>query len=169
MMGTNLKSMSLLRRRIYAFAIDLLCIPFAHKVIHFSYRQFVKETMVFINPEIIDQLLVQNNLLKFYSFSLTLVAYFTLSYYMSSGKTFGKNLFGIQINQSTTLLQALSRSLGYLFCYMTGGIAILLPAITGHKGIPDWMSSTEVSLQPLTLSEQPFPEDQSSDFYYKAG
>jgi len=158
----------LLKKRFFAFYVDLLAITLIHRVLHWSYANFLKKSLQFLNPQAVDQLLQQSSNLTFYTFCFTVTWYFTISYYITSGKTLGKTLFGIQINPEVTLTQSLARSLGYLFCYMTGGLPLLIPFFTGSKGIPDWMSSTSVSFQRIELSSRPFPEDQSSNFYLKS-
>ncbi len=75
-------------------------------------------------------------------------AYFSLFYFVTNGKTFGKMLLGLRVvslQGEITLVEAMKRSISHIFCAMTGSILFALPFMRkDDKSLADIISKTYV-------------------------
>lgn len=161
---------SLLKKRIYAFLIDITVINLLK---FFSLIIYLKSVGTFLRavPQNKESLFTNLYLLDNYLFIVLFVGYFVSCYFLSNGKTLGKMFFNLEVKNikedETFFDQYLLRTFAYLFCYLNGVFLLLIPLFTkSEKGIPDWISGTEV----VTDSETPVKKsdyDQNESFDLK--
>ncbi|MCK5882289.1 MAG: RDD family protein [Bacteriovoracaceae bacterium] len=139
----------LLKYRTYAFTLDLFIITLLNKVIIQSYGLYLK-TVFFHYPQA-KQLEILAGIDKVFLgiLSLLFVSYFTFSYYLGQGQTPGKIIFGIKIvdknYNSPGIVASFLRTIGYIFCYITGLLLFALPYFTKKgSGFQDWFSRSSV-------------------------
>jgi uncharacterized RDD family membrane protein YckC len=140
---------SLIKKRIYAFLIDMAVIYFLK---FFSLVIYLKTIATFLGalPDQNKENLFTNlYLLDNYLFIVLFIGYFISCFFITNGKTLGKIIFNLEIKNpkedETFFDQYLLRTFAYLFCYLNGVFLLLIPLFTKDgKGIPDWVSGTEV-------------------------
>lgn len=147
----------LLKRRTYAFTLDLFAVALINKGILIAYTNFLQS--FFYQLPIHAQQSIIGEIPKASFFTLTAVffSYFLMSFYLGEGKTPGKLFFGLRVyspkklQDTLTLKESSLRSLGYFLCYATGLFLFLAPFMRkDRKGVPDWFSGTQ------TISEERF-------------
>lgn len=165
------------KSRTYAFIVDLYAIVIFTNFVCFTW-------MAFINKYISNLAISNKSMAKLifsgsYNLSLAIIftSYFFFSYYLAQGRTLGKMLFKLKVcashdrNRDLTAWEALTRSVGYLFC----NFLFFLPFATVYlrkdsKSIADFISNTYVlredemaildSLEEKPISQiELFPED----------
>ena len=142
---------SKLAKRCYAFYCDLILIGITQKLLVYTYIKAVEELLTTI-PINIKYALVGNTFkLTLSTLTFTFFSYFMISLYINHGRTFGKAIFGLQVysneheSTSLTFMEVFLRTLSYTICYITGSFLFALAFITkNNRGIPDFLSSTEV-------------------------
>ena len=150
----------LLRKRTYAFTVDLFMIVVINKLLGSIFINILSS--FFYHLSIYDQKRVYFQLPLLYTALLLSVfmGYFIAAYTLGQGQTIGKLIFSLKVSGSKqgcpTFIEALSRTIGYFFCYMTGVVLFALPYFRkDSKGIPDFISQTSVQiLGPLPTTSQ---------------
>lgn len=140
---------NLLRQRIYAFSIDLFAILALNKVMTLIYMWYLKKFSWPLFRAFSDspQLVQETEIITLF---LLYINYFFVSLYLSQGKTLGKTLIGLKIVDKESpgkigLTQSFLRSFGYTLCYLGGLVLFTLPFLNRkQKGVPDWLSHTQV-------------------------
>jgi uncharacterized RDD family membrane protein YckC len=145
---------SILKKRSYAFAIDILFIVIINKGLMYTYISFLKN--FFYQLTISSQLVLEENMTNVFSVSLFIVfwGYFFMSYYWAEGKTPGKQLFGLKVHSPNfkytgeyrlSVMECFARTMGHLITCLFYGLFLVIPFITkSKKGIPDWISQTTI-------------------------
>jgi uncharacterized RDD family membrane protein YckC len=136
----------LLSKRLYAFNIDLIMIMMIEKSLMNLYAINTKQLAVF-NPLHINNLLMKP--LDTLLLTITIISYFTCSYYMFNGKSVGKALFGLRVfskyHKEITFYDSFRRALGYFTCMIPMNLLFAIPFVNkSAKGLPDWLSETEI-------------------------
>ena len=150
----------MLSRRFYAYLIDIFLVTLGTNLLLMTYLNFMDGHFHFLAPSL------GKNLPKIGLFCqyLTFVGYFSLSLYISEGKTIGKLLMGLRVVGSKKesplhLHQCFIRALGALF----STIFIMLPYFLAflrkdERGFHDLLGNTR------TIAEEP-PEEKNKAFY----
>lgn len=141
----------LLRKRTYAFLIDLYVIVLIKVIMTLSYTTFLK-AFFFQLPMAKQKMMLEN--LQVADMMVTPVIFFTyffFSYFAGEGKTIGKIFLKISVvnhsQSSLTLKESFMRSMGYGINYMTAGLLFLLPFFRKDaRGIPDMISKTMIKM-----------------------
>lgn len=160
----------ILKKRTYAFTVDLLFISLLNKVIIQSYGMFLKTFFYHLSKP--EQLQILQGLDKVFLGVLTTIfmGYFVISYYMGEGQTPGKVLFGLKVHSKNSeplpLISCINRTIGYVVCHASFLLLYGLPFITKKGlGVQDWLSGTYVDrVNPMTISKAtviplPAPEE----------
>lgn len=139
-----------LKRRAYAFIVDLYAIVFINKFMAFTWNSAVNNfisNLAFGKYEAAKRL---TSGIETISLPIIIASYFFFSYYLNDGRTFGKMLFNLKVysnnkNSQLTVLEALSRSVSYIlysyFFYLPFIINFLRKDM---KSITDYVSQTTV-------------------------
>lgn len=140
---------SILKKRVYAFTIDLSIIVVANYFFMASFTNFIQT--VFFHFPIRVQILLINKMAMLSSISLMSLtfAYFSLFYFLTNGRTMGKSLMGLQVKNidgnEISLKQALSRAASYFVCAITGSFLFALSFIRkDEKSLADIFSDSFV-------------------------
>lgn len=140
----------MLKKRVQAFTVDMFVIILANYTLMTSVTQFIKT--VFFHFPFKAQLFLINKLNTINSVTLLslMFSYFSIFYFVTNGKTFGKMLLGLRVKSSSeemTLPEAMKRSLSYIVCAMTGSFLFSLPYFRkDQKSLADIFSKTSVTL-----------------------
>lgn len=141
-----------LRKRVYAFCVDLYIVVAIKLMITFSYTSFFKSFFFQLpfkkQQHLLDNLMIVDMAMTPFIF----FTYFLVSYYSGEGKTLGKLFFKLTVAQNEltkdylpTLKQAFMRTVGYMACYLSLGTLFLLPFFRkDRRGLPDMFSGTQV-------------------------
>lgn len=141
----------ILKKRTYAFTLDLFFIALINRVVMYTYINFL-ETFFYQLP-ISFQINVNSQIAKVNGLSMMVIfwGYFVFSYYMGEGRTPAKMLFGLKVHTANNLETSLSfkasvlRTAAYFICCFTGLFLIAIPFLRrDKKGLPDWISATHV-------------------------
>jgi uncharacterized RDD family membrane protein YckC len=144
----------LLKKRIWAFSVDLIAIVIMQRLLILSFANFLRT--FFYQLPYNSQFNLQTNMTQIHlsTLAMVFVGYFFLSYYLGEGKTPGKMLFGLRVypdhrvshdRHHLGFMECLSRSVSYLFCYLLGSILFLMPFLrVDARGVPDFLSGTSV-------------------------
>jgi uncharacterized RDD family membrane protein YckC len=85
-------------------------------------------------------------------------SYFSIFYFVTNGKTFGKMLVGLTVHSSSeemTLIESMKRSIAYIICAMTGSFLFAIPYFRKDKrSLADIFSGTSVSVDSEKLNVQ---------------
>jgi len=144
-------SKGLLKKRSYAFTMDLFFITLINKGIIFTYVNFL-ETYLYQLPSSF-QMSINQKITQVNNLSLLFIfwGYFLFSYYMGEGKTPGKLIFGIKVHSPhraddhLSFKEAFMRTGGYFVGCFTGMFLLAVPFLRKDaKGIPDFLSHTHV-------------------------
>lgn len=139
-----------LKRRAYAFIVDLYAIVFINKFMAFTWNSAVNNfisNLAFGKYEAAKRI---TSGIETISLPIIIASYFFFSYYLNDGRTFGKMLFNLKVysnnkNTQLTVLEALSRSVSYIlysyFFYLPFIINFLRKDM---KSITDYVSQTTV-------------------------
>ncbi len=140
---------SILKRRVYAFTIDLGIITVTNYFLMAAFTQFIQT--VFFHLPMKAQLFLVNKMGAMTSVSLMSLtfAYFSLFYFVTNGRTMGKTLFALKAQNADktelTLYQSMLRALAYFTCAMTGSFLFALSFIRkDEKSLADVFSGTHV-------------------------
>lgn len=146
-----------LKKRFYAFYIDLVAIGVIQKVLVYTYVNCINELLTSIPRFHKVSLLDHTWQLTITTLSFTFFSYFLMSLYLNHGQTLGKSLLGLRVYSSESadgelsFTESLLRTITYTACYLTGSFLLLIPFLKkDSKGLPDYFSHTE------TLSEAEF-------------
>ena len=150
---------SILKRRVYAFTLDLTLIFLVNKALHLSFMSFVDTYFFHFTNQIKAD--ISFNLLSIQFLTLTLVfnGYFFLSYYLNKGQSPGKIAFNLRVlpNHSTSeelsARECVTRTMSYFICWFVGFWPFALSFIRkDSKGLPDFLSSSHVcSIEELEM------------------
>lgn len=140
---------SILKKRVYAFTIDMGIITVTNYFLMAAFTQFIQT--VFFHLPMKAQLFLVNKLGTMTSVSLMSLtfAYFSLFYFVTNGRTMGKTLFALKAqntdNTELTLNQSMMRAIAYFTCAMTGSFLFALSFIRkDEKSLADVFSGTRV-------------------------
>lgn len=142
----------ILKKRVYAFCVDLYVIVGIKLMITFAYTSFFK-SFFFQLPQQKQQRLLDSLMIVDLSVTpIIFFSYFLLSYYSGEGKSLGKLFFKLTVAQNElekdylpTFRQALLRTIGYMSCYLSLGTLFFVPFFRNdRRGIPDMLSGTKV-------------------------
>lgn len=140
---------SILKKRVYAFTIDLGIVTVANYFLMAAFTQFIQT--VFFHLPMRAQLVLIDKMGTMSSVSLMSLtfAYFSLFYFMTNGRTMGKTLFALKAQNTDhtdlTLNQSMLRALAYFTCAMTGSFLFALSFIRkDEKSLADVFSGTHV-------------------------
>jgi uncharacterized RDD family membrane protein YckC len=138
----------MLKKRVQAFTIDMFVIILTNYALITSFTQFLK-TIFFHLPTRSQLFLISKfNMMNSISLLSIMFAYFSLFYFVTNGKTFGKMLVGLRVvspKGEITLVEAMKRSISHIFCAMTGSILFALPFMRkDDKSLADLFSKTYV-------------------------
>jgi uncharacterized RDD family membrane protein YckC len=143
-----------LKKRFYAFYIDLVAIGIIQKVLVYTYVKCINELLTSIPKFQKVTLLDHTWQLTISTLSFTFFSYFLMSLYLNHGQTLGKSLLGLRVYSSENTLgdlsftESLLRTITYTACYLTGSFLLLIPFLKkDSKGLPDYFSHTEVLSQ----------------------
>lgn len=141
----------MLKKRVQAFTIDMFIVVLANYALMTSFTQFVK-TIFFYFPIRTQLFLIQKlNMINSVSLLSIMFAYFSIFYFVTNGKTFGKMIFGLTVKSShaeMTLTESMKRSFSYLLCAMTGSFLFALPYFRkDKKSLADLFSKTSVGTE----------------------
>lgn len=146
------KSRKLLKKRIIAFSIDLMVIGIFEKVALLTMKSAVSGMLLYASSHIQSGI---GPAIRRFELPLLLacyVGYFFCCYLLSEGHTLGKSIMNLRVHRphdhrgALTPREAMMRTWGYLFCYMSAGLLFMIPVLSrSQKGLPDWLSGTIVS------------------------
>ena len=144
-----MKRMEKLKKRFYAFYIDLVAITLIQKIVVFTYQKSIRELFPTLSLEAQSKLFDNVWQVTLSTLTLTFFSYFIVSMHLGNGKTLGKSLLGLRVyspeNTTPSFLESVQRTLVYTGCYLMGSFLLLIPfARKDSKGIPDMISHTEV-------------------------
>jgi len=162
--AVKLERLPIIYRRVFAFTIDLIAVDSLRHAFFVGHAIFVKTYFSFLTPKNKDQLLYNVFKIDFIVFILVFMAYFTVSTYLSQGKTLGKLLMKLKVvnypdlrmaqsenlkmhyqTKDTTFLQCFLRSLGQLISYLSLGALFFINFLRkDHRGLADFLSDSEV-------------------------
>lgn len=140
----------MLKKRVQAFTADMFIIVLSNYALMTAFTQFVKT--VFFHFPFKAQLFLIHKLNTIHSVTLLslMFSYFSVFYFVTNGKTFGKMLLGLKVqseNEEMTLTESMKRSITYIFCSMTGSFLFSLPYFRkDHRSLADIISNTTVVL-----------------------
>lgn len=167
----NFPNDDVLKKRVYAFFLDLVFISLLNRAIIYSYTNFLDRYLPYVNPDIKNNILSNFNKINFPIYMLVFISYFLISYYISNGKTPAKVIFGLKVqgkdflNDNITFKESFLRSSCYLIGTVFGFFMLAIPLFKKNKkGIPDIISGTQV----LTDSQLKFHRDQVKSYYKNA-
>lgn len=146
------KQKLLLRKRTYAFLIDLYAIVLIKILMTLSYTSFFK-AFFFQLPLGKQKAMLQN--IQSVDLMLTPIVFFTyflFSYFAGDGKTIGKLILKLSVaskdlkpNYIPNFKESFMRSFGYCLNYLSLGTLFLVPFFRKDgRGIPDMISKTSV-------------------------
>ena len=140
---------TILKKRVYAFTIDLGIVVIANFFLMAAFKQFIHT--VFFHLPFKMQLILINKMTIMSSISLLslMFTYFSLFYFITNGRTFGKTLFGLQVknmdHSELTLIQSMLRPLAYFTCALMGSFLFGLSFIRkDEKSLADIFSNSSV-------------------------
>ncbi|MBT3586486.1 MAG: RDD family protein [Halobacteriovoraceae bacterium] len=141
-----------IRKRVWAFAIDLSLVLVTHKLIQLCYVYYVGNYLMAFDGPL--KSLLAGNLGKIETFSTFIVfwCYFLGSYYLYGGRSVGKILFGLKVQSMTnpkqehlSFQEVMMRSWGYFFCLQFFYLPFLACFLRrDQRGLQDWMSKTHI-------------------------
>lgn len=141
----------ILKKRVYAFFLDMVFISLINRAIIYTYLNFIDYYLPHINPEIKNAVLGNFTKIQFPIYTISFLAYFVVSYYISNGKTPAKVIFGLKVhgkdllNDNVTLKEASLRASCYYLGTVFGFVMLVIPLFRkNQKGIPDIISNTDV-------------------------
>ncbi len=142
-----------LKRRIYAFLMDLVVIYLLKFITLTIYLRTLGVFVRAIPLENKENLFSNLYLLNSFLLITIFVGYFTSCFFITEGRTLGKLLFNLKVSTTVgnevVFDQYLLRTFTYLFCFLNGLFLLLIPFLTkSGKGLPDWISGTEVISEP---------------------
>lgn len=149
-MTSKMKS-ELLKKRTYAFSLDMALVLLLNKAITLSYTNFLRTVFYQLAPQTQTKVLLSYNYVTLSTLWIVFWAYFVLSYYLGQGKTPGKLIFEIQTfskktNDGLTLTESLVRTMGHFVCMITGLFLFALPYLRkDQKSLADIISDTWVA------------------------
>lgn len=152
MMTNKQKSRKLLKKRIMAFSIDLMAIGIFEKVALLTMKSALSGMLLYASSSIQHEV---SPIIRRFELPMLLgcyVGYFFCCYLLTEGHTLGKSMMNLRVHRphehggALTPREAMMRTWGYLFCYMSAGLLFTIPMLSkSQKGIPDWLSGTIVS------------------------
>ena len=149
----------MIRKRFYAFFVDLFIVGVTSKVLLLTYMLFIESKLRFI-PLNYKRSLYEN--MKVVHFPLIMTLFFGLyflSLYIGQGLSPGKAVMKVRVVSNKdplhglTIFEAFMRSIGGLACYMSICTLFVFSLFNKEgKGLPEWISGTHV------ISEEKYQE-----------
>lgn len=151
--------MTILKRRLFSFSIDMLAIIIMRKLLLWNYFSGLKIFFP-LNSSTHQKAMELYPFMGLSLFICLFFGYFIYCQYIFEGKTIGSVFFKLSIKSEDKspirFSQVLLRTIGSFFCYILGLILFLTPLLNKEqKGIQDYLSKTHVF----------FDEDEKSEFY----
>jgi uncharacterized RDD family membrane protein YckC len=148
----------MLKKRVQAFTADMFIIILTNFALMTSFTQFIK-TVFFHFPFKAQLFLVHKlNMINSVTLLSIMFSYFSIFYFVTNGKTFGKMLVGLTVHSSSeemTLIESMKRSIAYIICAMTGSFLFAIPYFRKDKrSLADIFSGTSVSVDSEKLNVQ---------------
>ncbi|MGZ3787016.1 MAG: RDD family protein [Bacteriovorax sp.] len=140
----------LLKKRVYALTMDFFIVVVTNYFLMASFTNFLK-TVFFHLPLRSQIFLIQKfSLMSSVSLMSLTFAYFSLFYFVTNGKTFGKMLFGLKVinedKREISLVQSMQRAFAYFVCAIFGSFLFALSFIRKDvKSLADIFSGTAVA------------------------
>lgn len=142
---------AMIKKRFYAFFVDLFIVGVASKVFLLTYMLFIESKLRFI-PLHYKKSLYEN--MKVVHFPLIMTLFFGLYFltlYIGQGQSPGKAVMKLRVVSNKnplhglTVFEAFMRSIGGLACYMSICTLFVFSLFNRQgKGIPEWISGTHV-------------------------
>ena len=143
--------MPLLKRRIYAFVIDLYAIFFLVKASLFVFSNFIQQIFPNCPENLTKQLQADNPATLTFTLNLLFFSYFFFCYYLTNGLSLGKLIMKIriysqstqQISMTQAFLRAFSQGLYYLAIFLPFSVHLVKPHF---RSLGDRLADTFVDL-----------------------
>ena len=142
----------MLYRRFWAFAIDLFIISLGARVLSMAYLDFMNDHFGLFGPFFYSDLAMGIKQIHIFVLYLLFVGYFSISLYLSDGKTMGNLFLGLRVlsndsdGQPLNFFQCFQRSMGGLFCLFFGLFPFLLVFLTrDRRGLPDFLGHSHIA------------------------
>ena len=120
--SSNLYLNKLLTRRVIAFLIDLSFIKYINYSFALSWKVFLKSFFI-LPPEIAQKIDPLSSNLSTLTLPLIFLSYFTLTHFLSHGKTIGKIICQTKIEtniKNHRVSLNVFKKLGFCFCFLLG-------------------------------------------------
>lgn len=137
----------LLRKRVYAFGLDMIFITLFSKAIIFSFSSYLKDYMLIdkvFTPSTVDYYFEQLSpiiLLTIFN------AYFIVGHYIGLGLTIGKSIFEIQIISNSQdeldLVDSIMVSFGYIISILSLGIVLVRLPFFKNRSLMEILTKTK--------------------------
>lgn len=167
-LSNSLPEDDILKKRTYAFFLDLVFISILNKTIIYTYINFLDYYLPHINPEAKRSILSEFGKIQLPIYTIVFICYFFVSYYISNGKTPAKVIFGLKIhgkdilNDNISFREASLRATCYYLATIFGLFLLAIPLFRkNRKGIPDIISNTDV----YTETQLNYLKDNLKNFY----
>ena len=140
-----------LRKRFYAFILDIYIVVFANKALTFIWLSFVNNFIsnISTSPKV-SSMAFQSQTTQL-SLAIMFFSYFFFSYYLGNGQTLGKAFFKLKVVKSHDVTEPLSaldcfgRSIGYVFANLLFFLPLVINFLRhDQKGVQDFISQTHV-------------------------
>lgn len=138
----------MLKKRVQAFTADMFIIVVTNYALTTAFTRFLKT--VFFHFPIKTQLFLIHkfNMINSVTQLSIMFSYFSIFYFVTNGKTFGKMLLGLSVQSPAgemTLFESMKRSFSYILCAMTGSFLFALPFLRkDQRSLADIISKTTV-------------------------
>ncbi|EQC45606.1 RDD family protein [Bacteriovorax sp. Seq25_V] len=167
----------ILKKRMYAFILDLYAIVFLNKFMVFAWLGFVNSYISNISLFNSKSSSLVNSGATNLSLPIVYTAYFFFFYYLGEGRTLGKMFFKLRVysnghrKEELSAKECFARALGYLLCnYMFFIPFALVYLKKDMKSIGDYLSGTTVMTDEEfaiidTLEENISPKAEQIDMF----
>ncbi len=140
---------SILKKRVYAFTIDMAIIVVTNAFLVAAFNQFIRTVFFHLPTKMQIVLIDKTSFMNSVSLLSFAFAYFSLFYFLTNGKTMGKIILHIKaINadkSEISLKQSMLRSFAYITCALTGIFLFALSHIRkDEKSLADIFSGMNV-------------------------
>lgn len=138
----------MLKKRVQAFTVDMFVIVLANYALMTSFTQFIKTVFFHFSFKTQFFFIHKLNTINSVTILSLMFSYFSIFYFVTNGKTFGKMLVGLKVKSASeemTLPEAMKRSFSYIVCAMTGSFLFTIPYFRkDQKSLADIFSKTSV-------------------------
>ncbi len=167
----------ILKKRMYAFILDLYAIVFLNKFMVYAWLGFVNSYISNISLFSSKSSGLVNSGATNLSLPIVYTAYFFFFYYLGEGRTLGKMIFKLRVysnghrKEELSAKECFSRSIGYLMCNYLFFVPFALVYLKKDmKSIGDYISGTTVLTDEEyaimdSLEETSVPHDEQIDLF----